>query len=588
MKRILLLQLVVTICLSVSIPLGAANYYLSPSGDDSRSGLSTTLAWATLAKAKTIMAAGDTLFIMGGTYTNAQKFWCESGEPGGTVGQPMVFKAYGDSKAIFQSTGNSGRQTNRYWYFYPGQDWVVIDGFSHLNPSDSLYIKLEGREDASYVIRFEGTASNRSEHIKIRGIEIDGNFPPPGATYLEGGLMRYAVGFTYGAMDTIESCYLHHVYHATGDIPPGDGTDRAQGTGETIFLMSCERVLVWKNTLGNANHAAMSVGKASDSASPSRYIKTMYNKCENYWGGGLYYANATEYSLFEGNVVTHCGETTTKTKGPLYFAGPNNVARKNVTYTPHTDGMDASGGGFGGTCMIVDSTLVYNNTFFNCAGNSLKLLVNNTNGSFSCVDASCRDGIYANNIFYKSTGMTPDVNRAAEIKLWLYDANEENNWIDPDVAGTLPSSTHFGGNKFYNNVIRKDGHDETWNQAIVYAQQPSMGSTLTWSIAQIQALDPSAWFNNIGLDPLLVNEFPDAYGQFNGWWALRAGSPCIDRGAQVNDYIGAYVNSLYPGYGWGNLTYRDAAPDIGAYEVNGENPSPLSNPIQHRLGPGPR
>jgi hypothetical protein len=115
-----------------------------------------------------------------------------------------------------------------------------------------------------------------------------------------------------------------------------------------------------------------------------------------------------------------------------------------------------------------------------------------------------------------------------------------------------------------------------------------MGNTLTWSIAGIQALDPSAWFNNIGLDPLLLNEYPDAYGQFNGWWALRAGSPCIDAGARINDYVGAYVNSLYPGYGWGNLTYRGTAPDIGAYEVNGENPSPLSSPIQRRLGPGPR
>lgn len=587
MKRLLISQLIVIITLGISVPLGATNYYLSPDGDDTWTGRTTALPWATLQHARTIMAAGDTLFIMGGTYADAQRFYVEDGTSGGAAGRPMVFKAYGDSRAIFQSTGNTGRQTNKYWYFYPGQDWIVIDGFSYLNPSDSLYIKLEGREDASYVVRFEGTATNRPEHIKVRGIEIDGNFPPAGATYTEGGLMRYALGFTYGTMDTIESCYLHHVYHATGDIPPGDGTDRAQGTGEAIFLISCERVVVWKNTFGNSNHAAMSVGKYGEFAEPSRYIKTMFNKVENHWGGGLYYADATEYSLFDGNVVTHSGETTTKTKSPLYFAGPHNVSRRNVTYTPHTIAMDLSGGGFLTTCMIVDSSLVYNNTFFNSAGNSMMLLVNNTNGAYSCEQSSCRGGLFANNIFYKSTGVTPDVSRTSEIKLYLYDANDANNWADPDTYGTLPSSTHFGGNKFYNNVIRKDGHDETWNQAIVYAQQSTLGSTLTWSLAGIQALDPAAWFNNIGLDPRLANEYPDAYGQFNGWWALQPGSPCIDAGAQVNDFTGAYVNSLYPGYGWGNLTHIGTAPDIGAFEANGENPSTISRPLQYRLGARP-
>jgi hypothetical protein len=46
----------------------------------------------------------------------------------------------------------------------------------------------------------------------------------------------------------------------------------------------------------------------------------------------------------------------------------------------------------------------------------------------------------------------------------------------------------------------------------------------------------------------------------------------------VYDDNGAYVESLHPGYGWGNLSYAGTAPDIGAHESNGENPTPLSGP----------
>jgi hypothetical protein len=565
-KRMFLL--VILFILALGYEADAANYYMKPTGNDASAGTSTGTAWITMARAATSMVAGDTLFIMGGTYTGTQYFYKTSGVAG-TVGYPMVFKAYGDSKAIFQHSKNNGRQDSKFWTFYYGQDWIVIDGFSHLNPADSLYLKLECREDASYVIEFTGTVANNCEHIKIRGIEMDGDFPPTGATYAHGGLLRYGIGFVYCSMDTIESCYLHDAYHATGDIPPGDNTDYAQGTGELIYIHSSQRILIWKNTLGNSNHAALSVGKIgnTDSSPTSRYIKTMYNICDNSWGGGLYYDQNVDYSLFEGNVIIHGGETTNKTKGPLYFAGPHNTARKNVTYSTHAEAFDNSGGNFGTTCFRSDSNMVYNNTFFHSGGNSIKLLTNNTNGDYGCAGASVVDAVFANNILYRSTGVTPDVDgHYSEIKLYLRDANNTHNWVNPDVAGTLPSSTHFGGNEFYNNLIRKDGHDETWDQTIVYTQQASLGSTLHWSLAQIEALDPIAWHNNIGLNPLLSSEYPDVYGLYNGWWELQAASPCVDAGAAINDTIGAHVNSLYPGYGWGNLTYYGSAPDIGADE----------------------
>lgn len=579
-----------------AIPAGAANYYLSPSGDDARTGLSPALAWATLQHAEEIMAAGDTLFIMGGTYPTPQRFH-RYGGVAGAPGRPMVFKAYGDARAIFQYTGGGDRQNNRYWYFEGGADWVTIDGFGYRAPHEPLMIKLEGREDASYVVRFVASSTNTSVACNVKGIEIDGNFPTPEmiAAGTPGGLMRYAIGWIWGDRDTLLANYIHDVYHPTGDIYPGDGTDRSQGTGEALFLESCSRMYIARNTFGNANHAAMSVQPNGTDAPPSFAIKVVDNYVDNRWGGGLYYAACTEYSLLERNIIVHSGETTTKTKGPLYLAGPHNTARLNVTYSPWTDGIGVKAAGFGGYCFIPDSNMVYNNTFFASRFNVIQLLVNNT-GAYSCATAHMWGTTVANNIMYKSHERTQDIGADtnpyySDFKLYFFDAANEYNWVDPDQPGVLPSSTHFGGSRIYNNCVLRDGLPAGYERIVGYASSVAEGrGTYGWSIAQVEAMDPVAWRGNIERNPTLASENPDAMGVFSDWWHLTAGSPCIDAGAIINDYNGAYVERYYasrgePGYGWTALTFRGSAPDIGAHEYSSEDPAPFLGPHQNRVQP---
>lgn len=565
--------------------LHAENYYLSPGGSNSASGTSPDQAWASLQYASSRgIGAGDTLFIMGGTYSDSQYFHRSNGS-GGAPGNPLVFKAYGDDIAIFQLVGLGDRHLNYYFYFYYGSDYVTIDGFSYQNPGDSLFIKLEGHEDASYAVRFMGASdgSDWCEGITVRGIEIDGDheWDAPG------GLLRYGIGMIFGRDVLLESNYIHHIYHATGDLPGGDGTDRAQGTGEAIYFESMERSVIRRNTIRYINHAGIAVGQYLNPGYPvSRFVKIEDNLCEIYWGGGIYVFQNSEYCLVEGNVITHCGETTTKTKGAFYIAGSHNTIRKNVTYCPMSGTLGMKGMRFEDFCYIVESNLVYNNTFFGGQAEHLELVVKNT-GANACADARLNDNFFANNIFYKSWGNTTDVgSRAGELKLYLYDASAEHNWLDPDAAGVSPASTHWGGNSFWNNCIRKDGHDANWGEAIVYAEDAEYGGIFTYSIPAIQVNDPLAWRANIGDVPMIASEFPDAYGP--GWWRLNPGSPCVDRGTLVDDANGAYVESMHPGYGWGNLDYLGTAPDIGAHESDGENPAPLSAPLQRRIVPPTR
>ena len=239
-------------------------------------------------------------------------------------------------------------------------------------------------------------------------------------------------------------------------------------------------------------------------------------------------------------------------------------------------------------CYIVEENLVYNNTFFGGESHHIEMVLKNS-GANSCANARVNNNVIANNILYKSWGLTNDVgNRAGELLLFLYDASAEANWIEPDQRDphVSPSSTNWGGNQFFNNCMRKDGYDADWGQTIIYVQDSDYGGQYTFSIADIHNDDPIAWQNNIGDIPQLFSENPDAYG--TGWWHLSPTSPCVDRGRIIDDYNGAHVESLFPGEGWGNLTYLGTAPDIGAHESDGSNPAPLSAPNQNRLQPAPR
>jgi hypothetical protein len=71
-------------------------FYLSPNGNDSRSGSSAGQAWATFSRAWQTLRAGDTLVLLDGTYNQSIKPNQRNGEPG----KPITIRAQNDGQAI--------------------------------------------------------------------------------------------------------------------------------------------------------------------------------------------------------------------------------------------------------------------------------------------------------------------------------------------------------------------------------------------------------------------------------------------------------------------------------------------------------
>jgi len=569
--------IIMTAAITVSFTgASAENYYMSPSGSDGNGGLSPTDAWATLQHVRDHdLSAGDTLFIMGGTYTSAQYYHDYDGRTRGSAGNPIVFKAYGDAVAVFTSTGPhaDGRWWRGYFIFYNGGcDHVTIDGYSSLSPSESLYIRFEGHEDTQSLIYVRGNSGDYCENIEIRGVEVDGSKE----SAFSGGANDVEVGinYEYCRYGKLENNYVHHIHHPTGPLSPGDNSDRHQNAGHGIWLTSTELTLIQNNRVERCNHGAIEIVRATTSSNHSQYNRVINNVIEQHYGGGIYLTFNSRYNLLDGNIITHCGETTDYAKPAVQVSGSNNVLRRNVVYNPINQAFRLEGNTFSGFHYVVDGNMVYNNTVFG-SRYSLGTTVNN-NASSSC---STENNTIANNIFYKSVGTLVDSGgRQPEIGLDTYWANTTHNWLTTCSSTSMAYETHFGGNTFHNNCIRRNDQGGDYSQLVVWTRDSNCTSrTYDLTLDVLQGADPVAWVGNIGDNPLIASEFPDEYGLASGWWRLRETSPCIDAGTPVYDENGAYVESLHPGYGWLSLTYMNDAPDMGAHESDGEeHPAPYS------------
>jgi Pel9A-like, right handed beta helix region len=123
-----------------------ANYYVATNGNDLASGASTNAPFATLAKAVSVAAAGNLIYVRGGTYVTIAKI---SLSGSGTAAQPIRIRAYPGEHPIldFSSVGGTSLDaigvTGSYWQLYglevvgAPHNGIKIQGHNTTNPAGS-------------------------------------------------------------------------------------------------------------------------------------------------------------------------------------------------------------------------------------------------------------------------------------------------------------------------------------------------------------------------------------------------------------------------------------------------------------------
>jgi hypothetical protein len=111
-------------------------FYLSPTGNDARSGRSPAEAWTTFNRAWQDIFPGDTLILLDGIYYQSLNPNRRNGEPG----RPITIKALNDGQAIID--GQYQRVPVKLGNTWPGPigNYYVIEGIVARNSSDRVIV----------------------------------------------------------------------------------------------------------------------------------------------------------------------------------------------------------------------------------------------------------------------------------------------------------------------------------------------------------------------------------------------------------------------------------------------------------------
>jgi len=113
---------------------GQTNYYVSPSGSNSNSGLSTSDAWSTIQYAVDQASAGDEIQVLAGTYNELVEFQNSGNSTQGNI----VLKNYGTDTPIIDGTGlESSPGFEIAIIKIENQDFIEVSGFELRNLTTS-------------------------------------------------------------------------------------------------------------------------------------------------------------------------------------------------------------------------------------------------------------------------------------------------------------------------------------------------------------------------------------------------------------------------------------------------------------------
>jgi parallel beta-helix repeat protein len=106
-------------------------YYVSPAGSDAAPGTSSAAAFATLQHAADLVAAGDTVDVLAGTYNQGFVLGWDNPQ-NGTASAPITFHA--EPGAII--TGRNNKTADAI--DLEGASYITVEGFTITNPSSSI------------------------------------------------------------------------------------------------------------------------------------------------------------------------------------------------------------------------------------------------------------------------------------------------------------------------------------------------------------------------------------------------------------------------------------------------------------------
>jgi hypothetical protein len=522
-----------------SAGLNAATYYVSPDGDDSSNGTSSSSAWKTISKVNSMaLSPGTTILFEGGRTFNGSIYL--DNNDGNDPSNNVVFSSYGTGKAIIQSANATG------FYAYNTQGITV----------SNLIFEGSGMSSnsADGVLFYADLSGNvKKSKIDIKNVEIH-NYGKTGISIAGGngntgfkdvvidGAHVYDVKVN-GIITSAPTSQSHvgwahqnvtikntEVDHVTGYADPG--THRGSG----IIMGQVDNGLIEKTVAHDNGAANIHCGGPGGIWTWDSNNITI-QRCESYHnlsgtgcdGLGFDLDGGVTNSVLQYN-YSHDNDGSGYLLGQYDNARPwsNNVVRYNIS---ENDGRTNAGGItlFKGAGTTMAGVKIYNNTIYTTPSaanpNVGALTFINWNTGITGVD------VY-NNIFQTTGGAS---------------------LID------IPSgyNAHFAGNLYWSTGAAFKIKYQGTTYSNLAAWRSATGNEQSGSNPTGVTADP--FLKNVGTGAIM---FPNPTSQLNAY-TLGENSGAIDAGLDLMSLFS--INTGAVDFYNNNLTGALAA-DIGAHE----------------------
>ena len=278
---------------AVAGPGIAAEYYVSPDGDNWNSGRSPSEAWRTIAKANSSLRAGDIVHLRGGEYIDDPI----APERSGTSAEPIVYTAYQGERPIITSNSPVGLQ---HALEFIDVAHIIVER-----------VFVSGRKPAPEVTVQKFAYFNNASYVSIQDSEF-----------------RYAAGWS--GFDLRNGSHHNELVRNRIDFV---GTYDLDGDdfGDAIWINNdAHHNLIASNYVTHAAHELL--------RTRGSYNIIQDNTFDNDWsdvvgpgkGGRNLTVDGTR-NVFQRNIVRNSGTSSDSPRNPgMKVEGTSNIIRENV------------------------------------------------------------------------------------------------------------------------------------------------------------------------------------------------------------------------------------------------------------------
>ncbi|MBG1270076.1 choice-of-anchor D domain-containing protein [Nostoc sp. WHI] len=424
--------------------MAGKTYYVSGTGNDQNNGLKEGAAFRTLQKAGDLVQAGDTVYVMNGTYEQTEYFnspVLNINQKNGTSDAPITFTAYPGHDPLIKSANFQAIQVM-------ASSYIVIEGLTLVGNNDQITLKYAQEQQGNknnpttngsgiYVVLDK--AGIKSHHIVIKDNTIS-KFPASGIVTNQADYITIENNLVY------ETCFYspwgaNAISLLLNSDVDNNTTDYKMIVRGNISHSNYTFIPWWENDEGKATEGSgimidLANGLGSDGVAYKGRTLIANNVSYNNGGAGIQVFKSSNVDVVNNTTYKNSNHPDQAGFGEIFLNSATKIRAENNIMYAKSNGESFAGSDKENT---INNNLIYNTSKWNFTGKNAitgkdPLFVDAAKGNFALLTGSpaIDAGSSTFNGITKNVPQDGDGNGTAAIDIGAYEA-ATNNTPTPEI-----------------------------------------------------------------------------------------------------------------------------------------------------------